>query len=309
MSHLTPRRRSRGGSWSSLARSRRRGQALFEFALVAPLFFVVVLAAAQLFTWSYDQQVGARAVRLGASSGNEAMASVNLRFALDPHLATVYLPGPPPVNEKVFTDLPPDAAACRETTNKIVGGVIPTARLGWDWGCLYNLDTGAASARHGNIVSGDDAASLRAPLDAALKSAYAELGRLYVGPLSSGTISACYAIWDTGLSPAAPRCVLERIGTFGNSLGGPSTLTLAWEGGGAPQIDTVCQSPLTDPRTCTNGPSFLTVSLKVEALSLQGHDLFNINDQTVQVLNRFITSCTAPLNYSDYTAGSCGSAF
>ena len=284
------------------ASSRRRGQALFEFTLVAPMFFLIVLVAIQLFCWSYDSQVASRAVRVGATRGNEAMAAVNFRFALDPHLATVYLPG---LNEGVFADLPGGsktaegwgAAGCREEANKVVGGVIPAAHLGWDWGCIYDVSTGVSAANNGVPVAGDAPAALRTPLDTALANAYSELGRFYVGPLRDGSISACYAVWDA--VRAAPDCVLERTATFGDRLSGP--LTLAWGVG-------VASAPLLSATT-TNAPSFLVVSMHVDSLNLQGHDLFAIDAETVQVINRFITSCTAPADYGDYTAGSCGSAY
>jgi hypothetical protein len=278
------------------ARSRRRGQALFEFSMVAPLFFVIVLVAIQLFCWSYDRQVASRAVRVGATRGNEALAAVNFRFALDPHLATVYLPG---VNDGVFADLPGGAAACREAASRVTAGVVPATRLGWDWGCLYDVSSGVAAANGGAFTAGDTAASLRAPLDTALANAYSELGRFYIGPLRDGSISACYAVWNAAVSPPGPSCVLERTATFGNSLSGP--LSISWGVG-------VAKAPILSPTT-TNAPSFLIVSMHVDSLNLQGHDLFAIDAKTVQVINRFITSCSAPADYGGYTAGSCGSAY
>ena len=56
-------------------------------------------------------------MRIGATGGNEAMASVNFRFSADPHLATIYIPSIDNslgAGKGIFSDLPAPAAACRK---------------------------------------------------------------------------------------------------------------------------------------------------------------------------------------------------
>lgn len=260
---------------------------------MAPLFFIVVLAATQLFVWSYDKQVLARSVRVGASAGNEAMAPINFRFAFDPHLATVFLPN---VNEVVFADLTPGSRSCREAANAAPA----SNRLSWDWGCIYDISSGGATGRGFGPGAGDKARALQTPLDTALTRAYKELSGFYVGPEQSGTISACYAIWNA--AAASPVCVLERLGTFANNLSGG--LALSWG------INTI--NPASTP-----APSFLVVKAQIQTIKIDTSSSIlgflastvTLNATTVQVLNRYVSSCMAPASVSDYTAGGCGSAY
>jgi len=269
---------------------KRRGQALLEFALVAPLFFLVVLAGCQLFVWTYDQQILARSVRVGATAGNEAMSPLNYIFGLDPHLATPYLPG---VSNAAFADLT-TSKACREAINQITQSATTNnlnPRLGWDWGCLYDPLSGDLLDGHSTNTIGP--APIAGPLTKSIQAAYNEFKNDYIGPFDAGTISACYATWNLGTKAA--DCVYQFSLNFtkaGESL--PMTIT---------------NSFATTHITTTPAPSFLVLTIHVKALSLQGTPAMNFNASTTQVLNRFITSCPAPAVPAAYQPGYCGSAY
>ena len=119
---------------------------------------------------------------------------------------------------------------------------------------------------------------------------------MWVGPLRGGTISACYAIWDTSASPPAPKCVLERTASFKTRLTDP--ISPDWG------ITTASANPAD-----TANPSFLIVSMSIIPLDFGGTNAFTINAKTIEVLNRFITSCSAPVDASSYAPGTCGSVF
>ena len=199
-------------------------------------------------------------------------------------------------NEVVFADLTPGSRSCRETANAAPA----SNRLSWDWGCIYDIVTGAAAGRGFGPVAGDSARALMTPLNTALARAYKELAYSYRGPEQSGTISACYAIWNAGT--ASPVCVLERLGTFGNNLSAP--LALSW---GVNTVDSAV----------TQAPSFLVVTVQIQTLKINTSSpilgfltsTVTLNAATVQVLNRYISSCAAPAQVSGYTAGGCGSAY
>jgi hypothetical protein len=274
----------------SLRPCKRRGQALLEFALVAPLFFFVVLAGCQLFVWTYDQQILARSVRVGATAGNEAMSPINYIFGVDPHLATPYIPG---VSDAVFADLTV-SRGCREAINQITQSATANnlnPRLGWDWGCLYDPLSGALL--DGTNTNTIGPSPIAGPLTKSVQAAYNEFKNDYIGPFDSGTISSCYATWNINSQTA--DCVYEFSLTF-TKLGANYPMTIT-------------NSFATTHITTTSAPSFLVLTMHVKALSLQGTPAMNFNSSTTQVLNRFITSCPAPKDPAAYQPGYCGSTY
>lgn len=265
---------------------RARGQALVEFALVAPIFFITILVALQLFTWAYDKQVLSRAVRIGATAGNEAMAPVNFRFALDPVLATVYEPG---LTDLVFTPLPGTAETCRKAANTNNSTV--AARLGWDWGCVYDPLTGQEAGK--TLAAADATRSLHHVLDYAARSSFVELKKRYLGPMSGGYIDACFATWNG----TRPVCTLGiRLGFDGSAAG--NLIEQTW----------TVRSAIDNPTTA-RAPSFLLLTIHVNSFDFDRADIFALDGSTVQVLNRFIVSCKAPADTGDFTAGSCGNTY
>lgn len=275
---------------------KRRGQALLEFGLVAPLFFFVVLAGCQLFVWTYDQQILARSVRVGATAGNEAMSPINYIFGVDPHLATPYIGAildPNAVSAAAFADLT-TSKSCREEINQITQSATANnlnPRLGWDWGCLYNPLSGALLDGVSTNTIGPS--PIAGPLTKSIQSAYDEFKNDYIGPFDSGSISSCYATWNMDTHTA--DCVYQFSLNFTKlSEGLPMTITIS-SATAAPWLD--------------SAPSFLVLTMHVKALSLQGTPAMNFYSSTTQVLNRFITSCPAPAVPAAYQPGYCGSAY
>lgn len=273
------------GRVAGLPIRRRRGQSLLEFALVLPVFMVLVMAIFQLGAWAYDTQALGHGVRIGAEQANSAMSPLNARFASDPRLSTVYFANG--TTNTVFAALPNANRACRETANKSSSATV-ASRLGWDWGCIYN----PASGQQAGVApqASDLAAAIETPLATAITNTNTAIGEVYLGQTNGMTITACYAVLSAA---GAPACVLTVAKDFSSS-GNPGPLRLV---GALPSAST------------TAAPSFMIVTVSAAAIRLGGGPVITLDQRTVVVLNRFVPPCAAPINASDVKPGSCGAIF
>jgi Flp pilus assembly protein TadG len=277
---------SRPGSRRSARETRRRGQSLLEFALVLPVFMVLVMAIFQLGAWAYDTQALGHGVRIGAEQANSAMSPLNARFASDPRLSTVWFPKGS-VTNTIFASLPAAQRTCRENANNSTSATV-AGRLGWDWGCVYD----PASGKEAGVAArpSDISAALYTPLLTAISETRTATAEVYLGQANSLTITACYAV----LSAAGkPVCVLT-VAQDSTPGGGVGPLRQV---GGLPAAAT------------TAAPSFLIVSISAAAVRLGGGPVITLSQSTMVVLNRFVPPCNAPTNASDVKPGSCGAIF
>lgn len=176
-------------------RALARGQALVEFALVAPLIFMFLFGVLTLSAIAWDGQVADHAARVAAEEANASMGPVNARFAAEPQVATAWVQGR---NDSAFSNGCRQAASRSERANGQPDTNL-ARRLGWDWGCLP-----------GPGGSSDIDQPLRAALDEVAVGL--DTGGFIAGTGRS-TLTACYAVWNG----TAATCVYTVTVTNGGA--------------------------------------------------------------------------------------------
>jgi Flp pilus assembly protein TadG len=261
---------------------RRRGAALVEFALVGPIFILMLFMIIQISVWAFDREAlmvasrtGARAAVLGTALVTDyepGAAEVSRIIGSKVEAVTPSLPAA--IASRVFAT--PGSGPCfrsRNTPNATVH-----ARLAWDWGC--------------------DPASeplLRAALSNGIRAAYEQLHgsrAVWIGPHGDATIRACYIVVTPG--SGAEACVYELTATV-NSRGELGLIT-----GG-----------FTGSLTTTPAPSLVRVSIKSSAPTLVGAQLLGVDSLALSGaggfwIDRFRPPCPDLLTGNQYLTGACG---
>ena len=264
------------------------GQALVEFALVFPVFILMLLGFIVLCIASWDRQAFYAAAREGAAAGASAVGSVASRFAADTRLVTPYYKG---VTDEIFGTDGHDPCD-RKSANEYVN------LRGWDWyldkvGCLYDPLSGAPAADSDLAVpapddkgitlpvSGDTRSryALDTPLYLAAETALARIHQIYLGPLSDQLrIDACYTVVDK-YGVAFCAYLLEINGDAGAVIG--PTIAGSSGGGAAPGL--------------YDAPHYISVVVTGPIIEMP----FNlgslpIKGSGVSSVDRFLPSCPAP---------------
>lgn len=248
------------------SRRTARGQAMVEFALVLPIIFLFFFGVLAISFFAWDGQVTDHAARAGTDGANAAMAAVKTRNSTDPRLTTAWVSGR---NDSAF------GTTCRRDANRAFIGASLDAnlgkRLGWDWGCLYDRNSGKDLTKAAKV--GDNKAAIAAPLIAAITAATDNLTTSqFVGGTGKTTVSACYAIWNNNDA----TCVF----------------TMTSVNGGAPKVTL---APSAAARSTLPAPSFVIVKISNEAFSLGGGPKLTITRESRGVLDRFLPPCPAGL--------------
>jgi hypothetical protein len=191
------------------ARRRGRGQALVEFALVAPTFFILVFSFMFLSMARYDWLAMEAASRASTDAAVNSAGPASARFAADPVL--VFPTAGIKIGSTAYTDLtrktaPVGLFAQDKSCNRFALNAT-TANLGWDWGCRYNADSGKAIGGSGSGFVKPDVGGLgiNGPLSVATATAAAKIKDLVLGGVPSDVrITVCYAVAD---ARGVPACV------------------------------------------------------------------------------------------------------
>lgn len=266
---------------------RRRGAALVEFALVGPVFILLLFMIIQISVWAFDREALMVASRTGARAA-----------VLGTELVADYEPGAAEVSriigskvEAVTPALPAAIASgifstagsgpCFQARNTPGADEYTTtvhARLAWDWGC--------------------DPASeplLRAALTNGVRAAYEQLHgsrAVWIGPHGDATIRACYIVVTPG--SGIESCVYELTATVS------STGVLGLITGG-----------FTGSLTTTPAPSLVRVSIVSSAPTLVGAQLLGVDSLALAGaggfwIDRFRPPCPDLLRITQYATGACG---
>ena len=191
-------------------RRRERGQALVEFALVAPTFFMLIFSFMFLAMANYDWLAYEGVARASADAGINAVGPVSARFASDPVL--VFSTKGITVGSKGYVDLTRKTAPLGlftqdKSCNRLTLNATP-ANLGWDWGCRYKASTGAANAGSGSGfvnsagISSSGRLGIDGPLTIAAATARQRMNDTVLGGVPSDLkITVCYAIKSAAGSP------------------------------------------------------------------------------------------------------------
>jgi hypothetical protein len=263
---------------------RRRGAALVEFALVGPVFILMLFMIIQISVWAYDRETlmvatraGARAAVIGPSDAlvtSPGAAEVSRIFGGRVEVVTPALP----VTAPVFATA--GSGPCLQSRNA-AGDVYTTtvhARLGWDWGCFP-----------------DAAALVRAPLETGIRTVAEVLhggGAIWIGPHGDATIEACYIVIApvTG-AESCPYRLTASIGSDG--VLGPIS-------GG-----------FTGSLTTTPAPSLIRISARSTAPTLVGATLLGVDALSLEGagafwIDRFRPPCPPLTDRRQYETGTCG---
>jgi hypothetical protein len=269
-------RRPDSATW----RLRRKGQALVEFAVVAPVLLMIMIFFFQAGAVAYNSHVAlGDAARRGLQSGNEQLDAVIRSFARDSLLTTPVTPGAyNPVFDLRNYARPSDraAAACREgLTGLRTSRADYPSRLGWDWGC----SAGWASLS-------------RAPLTEAAREAWSSINQGWLGPRGRITIRACYIARPANPALISAADELMCLITVDGQAG-------AWSSRG-----NLANQP---------APSLLRVTIEAPGVNVNVPGLslgvFNLSANAVTVVDRFLPPCPAPEAVRDVVDGSCGDIF
>lgn len=268
-----------------MQRARRaRGAVIVEFALVGPIFILMMVAVFQVSVWAWDRESlaitarqAARAAVIGQAGGfgtDPGAAEVSRILASRVEIVTPALPAA--VSAGVF---PPTAtwSSCLRSRNA-PGSAVLAGRLGWDWTCQRD-STSLATA------------PLTTAIDTAISLLHGEKG-IWLGPHGTTEITACYiAITSTG----GELCVYSMRATVsadGAELAGLAT------------------SLITNARTAP-APSLIAVSMRSSAPTVFGPDLLGIAGVGLEAsgaawIDRFRPPCPPPTAAADYAPGRCG---
>ena len=189
------------------ARRRGRGQALVEFALVAPVFFMLIFSFMFLAMTRYDWLAMEGASRASTDAAVNSVGPVSARFAADPVL--VFPTAGIKIGSTAYTDLtrktaPVGLFAQDTSCNRFALNATP-ADLGWDWGCRYSAGSGTPVIGSGSGQVKNGAPGINGPLSVATATAAAKMKDLVLGGVPSDVrITACYAVAD---AKGVPACV------------------------------------------------------------------------------------------------------
>ena len=263
---------------------RRRAAALVEFALVGPIFIIMLFMIIQISVWAYDRETlmvaaraGARAAVIGSPDSlvtTPGAAEVSRILGGRVEVVTPALP----VTAPVFATA--GSGPCLQARN-VAGNLYTTtvhARLGWDWGCFP-----------------DAAALVRAPLETGIQTVAEVLhggGAIWIGPHGDATIEACYIVIApvTGAESCPYRlsATIDSAGSLGPISGG-----------------------FTGSLAATPAPSLIKIIVRSSAPTLVGATLLGVDALSLDGagafwIDRFRPPCPSLTDVRQYQTGACG---
>lgn len=261
---------------------RRRGAALVEFALVGPIFILMIFMIIQISVWAFDREALMVASRTGARSaviGTElavdfAPGAAEVSRIIGSQVESVTPALPAAIAAQVFAT--PGSGPCFQARNTPDATV--SSRLAWDWGCRTESEP-----------------LLRAALSNGIVAAYEQLhgsNAVWIGPHGTARITACYIVVTPGNGAGACVYTLSAEVSPDGTLG---TISGSFSGS----------------LTTTPAPSLVSVSITSSAPTLVGAQLLGVDSLALEGaggfwMDRFRPPCPDLRSIAEYLTGRCG---
>lgn len=283
---------------------------MVEFAIVGPLFIMIMLGLIQVCIWFWNAETlsvaareTARGAVIGVAEGDPQSAGAAELSRLLAGKVMVVTPAYTVATTSVanggagvFDD--PNGGSCLAVRNAPIGGVY--ARLGWDWLCLGFRSFPADEPLRVEFPRSNTALeaareALLAGMGSGIRQIYGADGSgvLWLGPHGKTTVAACYvAIASDG----SELCLYELSATVSeNGIFDPTAVTET--------VNLVS--------TTTIAPVLVRVKVTASAPVLLGISLFDplgvaLEGSGTTWLDRYRPVCPAPRSSGEYVTGACG---
>lgn len=233
----------------------RRGQAMVEFAMVAPILFMIMFGFFYLGAQAFNIQSMRHAAEVGTDRMNDEMQPITLVFANDPRTSVAFLGW----NSGAVNN------TCRQAANRYNANGEYRRRLGWDWNCGISFSIPGM----GNRTS---LSALSTAMQRAANESWARINApgFFIGNPRNVTIEVCLAVLNNnGTSSCAYTLRRAPSGVFSTVAGPPN------------------------PRTAP-APSFIQISLRSPGpFTLFGMTPGTSQAQAMRQLDRFLPACPA----------------